>query len=86
MPKIYLKDLSCYEASYTSISPSLQNLFIKNEDGEVFLNFCKVENGNPSCLLPQSFGGVIELGTAKVIADILNNFDNYIEKIKQCQY
>lgn len=86
MPKIYLKDLSCYEATHTSLSDGkIQNIFLKYPDGEVFLNFCKIGKEEPHCLLSKSFGGVLDLHTAKTIADVLNNFNNYIKKIKECQ-
>lgn len=80
MKKVTLKNLSTANLTYSELK-DMKTIGVWDEDVNLMLNVIKIKNEKATALISMSKSRVVDLNTARTIVDIIENFDEYCEKI-----
>jgi hypothetical protein len=81
MKKVTLKNLATVNLTYSEVK-DMRTISVWDEDVNLMLNVIKIKNEKATALISMSKSRVVDLNTARTIVDIIENFDEYCEKIK----
>jgi hypothetical protein len=80
MKKVTLKNLATVNLTYSELK-DIRTISVWDEDVNLMLNVIKIKNEKATALISMTKSRVVDLNTGRTIVDIIENFDEYWEKI-----
>ena len=80
MKKVTLKNLATVNLTYSELK-DMRTISVWDEDVTLMLNVIKIKNEKATALISMTKSRVVDLNTGRTIVDIIENFDEYWEKI-----
>ena len=80
MKKVTLKNLATVNLTYSELK-DIRTISVWDEDVNLMMNVIKIKNEKATALISMTKSRVVDLNTGRTIVDIIENFDEYWEKI-----